>query len=119
MNRSILVPLAAVVMALSGCGNADSEYSEEDYSEEEYADETPTALDGERAGETYDEYDEQRDSYDGSMGTFGEDGCTVDCSGHEAGYDWAADNVITDADQCGGNSWSFIEGCQTYAEEQE
>jgi len=50
MNRSILVPLAAVVMALSGCGNADSEYSEEEYSEEEYADETPTALDGERAG---------------------------------------------------------------------
>jgi|GEM_PF-2287285 len=44
--------------------------------------------------------------------------CTQDCSGHEAGYEWAEDNGITDMDDCEGNSQSFIEGCQAYAEEQ-
>lgn len=43
--------------------------------------------------------------------------CTVDCSGHEAGYQWAEDHDITDPDDCGGNSESFIEGCRGYAEE--
>ena len=50
--------------------------------------------------------------------TFGGNPCTGDCSGHEAGYNWAEDNGINNPDDCGGNSDSFIEGCQTYAEEQ-
>jgi hypothetical protein len=45
--------------------------------------------------------------------------CTQDCSGHEAGYQWAEEHDIDDPDDCGGNSESFIEGCQAYAEEQE
>lgn len=45
--------------------------------------------------------------------------CTEDCSGHEAGYQWAEDNEITSPDDCGGNSNSFIEGCESYAEEHE
>ena len=43
--------------------------------------------------------------------------CVNDCSGHEAGYRWAEDNDINDPDDCGGNSNSFIEGCESYAEE--
>ena len=43
--------------------------------------------------------------------------CTVDCSGHEAGYEWAEEHDITDPSDCSGNSQSFIEGCQAYAEE--
>jgi len=43
-------------------------------------------------------------------------GCTDDCSGHEAGYPWADDNDVTDPDDCGGDSQSFIEGCQAHAE---
>jgi hypothetical protein len=43
--------------------------------------------------------------------------CTVDCSGHAAGYQWAETQGITDHDDCGGNSESFIEGCRTRAEE--
>ncbi|MHB0914905.1 MAG: hypothetical protein ACYC4M_04375 [Thermoleophilia bacterium] len=43
--------------------------------------------------------------------------CTEDCSGHEAGYEWAEEHGITDPDDCGGNSDSFIEGCEAYAEE--
>ena len=42
-------------------------------------------------------------------------GCTEDCSGHEAGFEWAKQNEITDG-WCGGNSESFIEGCQAYAD---
>lgn len=45
--------------------------------------------------------------------------CTVDCSGHAAGYEWAEENGIDAPDDCDGNSASFIEGCQAYAEEQQ
>jgi hypothetical protein len=44
--------------------------------------------------------------------------CTSDCSGHEAGYEWAERHGIDNPDDCGGNSNSFIEGCQSWAEEQ-
>ncbi|MFA6273547.1 MAG: hypothetical protein WC662_00095 [Candidatus Paceibacterota bacterium] len=40
--------------------------------------------------------------------------CKGDCSGHKAGYEWASDKNITDYNNCGGNSQSFIEGCQAY-----
>jgi hypothetical protein len=43
--------------------------------------------------------------------------CTVDCSGHEAGYEWARVNGVTSVDECTGNSASFIEGCTAYAVE--
>lgn len=42
--------------------------------------------------------------------------CTEDCAGHEAGYQWAEDKGIAHPDDCGGNSQSFIEGCEAYAE---
>ncbi|MGX7876992.1 hypothetical protein ACVDG5_033975 [Mesorhizobium sp. ORM6] len=45
--------------------------------------------------------------------------CTADCSGHQAGYDWAERNGISDANVCDGNSQSFDEGCQAYVEEQQ
>lgn len=45
--------------------------------------------------------------------------CTVDCSGHEAGYQWAEEKGIDDPDDCGGKSESFIEGCRAYTEEQQ
>lgn len=44
--------------------------------------------------------------------------CTDDCSGHRAGYEWAEEHNITDPDDCGGNSQSFIEGCKAYAGEE-
>jgi hypothetical protein len=49
--------------------------------------------------------------------SFGAYHCTQDCSGHEAGYDWAEENGIEDVSDCGGNSNSFIEGCEEYVEE--
>jgi hypothetical protein len=43
--------------------------------------------------------------------------CTDDCSGHEAGYQWAEDNGISDTSDCDQESQSFAEGCQAYVEE--
>ena len=57
--------------------------------------------------------------FDDSVLQFGSYSCTVDCSGHEAGYQWAEDNSISDVEDCDGNSESFIEGCRQYADEQE
>ena len=45
--------------------------------------------------------------------------CTSDCSGHEAGWQWAENQGIEDPDDCGGRSQSFIEGCIAYAEERQ
>lgn len=69
------------------------------------------------AGETYEEFDQRRDALGGLRGSFDGQGCTQDCGGHEAGYAWAEEKDITDPDQCGGKSWSFIEGCRAYAEQ--
>lgn len=47
--------------------------------------------------------------------------CTDDCSGHEAGYEWAEEHGITqdDVDGYSGNSDSFQEGMQSYVDENE
>jgi hypothetical protein len=51
--------------------------------------------------------------------TFGGFDCTVDCSGHSAGYKWAEKKGITDEDDCPyGNSQSFHEGCIAYTQDQ-
>ena len=50
--------------------------------------------------------------------TFGGYDCTEDCSGHKAGYDWAEDKQIEDADDCpSGHGGSFHDGCQAYTED--
>lgn len=72
---------------------------------------------------SYDNYEvdaySNEDSYaEGTFSNYSDYPCTDDCSGHEAGYDWASEQGITDPDDCDGNSDSFIEGCQSYAEEQ-
>jgi len=45
--------------------------------------------------------------------------CTVDCSGHEAGYYWAEENYIDDLSDCYNESHSFQEGCEIYVDEQQ
>jgi hypothetical protein len=45
--------------------------------------------------------------------------CTIDCSGHKAGYEWAERNSIDDEDDCDAaaersDSPSFGEGCKAY-----
>ena len=48
--------------------------------------------------------------------------CTSDCSGHEAGYNWAEEHGIDDESDCDtagdkSNSPSFAEGCRDYVQE--
>jgi hypothetical protein len=81
-----------VVVALSGCAASE---------------ETEAEVEAEAAD--YEQNDNQ-------IGTFMGYECTEDCSGHEAGYEWAEENEISDPDECGGNSESFEEGCRAYAE---
>lgn len=45
----------------------------------------------------------------------GSSDCTQDCSGHEAGYEWAEENDVCDPEFDGGNSESFAEGVREYA----
>lgn len=47
----------------------------------------------------------------------GTDDCTSDCSGHEAGWEWAAEKEICDPEYDNGNSESFNEGVRAWAEE--
>ena len=65
-----------------------------------------------------DNYYEGGEGYEEDLVTSDNWECTDDCGGHEAGYEWASDNGITDPDDCGGKSNSFIEGCEAYANEQ-
>lgn len=53
-------------------------------------------------------------SYTEARGT---DDCTSDCSGHEAGWEWAAEKEICDPEYDNGNSESFNEGVRAWAEE--
>ena len=108
-------PVAAALACclLASCSGASEEYNEDADESFELSDSSEV-----RAGETYEEFDARRDEIDGAKGSLSGYGCTVDCSGHDAGYQWAEENSITDPDDCGGKSWSFEEGCQAYASEQ-
>ena len=61
-----------------------------------------------------DELEDQ--TYEDVMGS---DECTEDCSGHNAGWEWAKKNEMLNPDDCSGDSESFIEGCKAYGEEVE
>jgi len=45
--------------------------------------------------------------------------CTGNCSGHQAGYDWAKRKNISNPLLCTGNSNSFNAGCEYYFQEKE
>jgi hypothetical protein len=50
--------------------------------------------------------------------TYGGFDCTIGCSGHAAGYKWAADHGVESEDDCPqGNSQSFHEDCIAYTED--
>ena len=60
---------------------------------------------------------EEEPNSDAEPLTFNGYECTDDCSGHEAGYQWAEDNDVCDEEFDGGNSESFNEGVRSYAED--
>lgn len=101
MKRTFVWMLAAV--ALSGCGERSSAYGSADYEYSERADREP--FDEDAAREAAEE-ELASEGYDYSYG------CADDCSGHEAGWQWRAENgYSTD-----GNSDSFAEGGYAFDE---
>jgi hypothetical protein len=103
---ALYVALATVLTACGGSSSADGD-----------------SVYGSRSsgiGEEFDEdaaYDRATDelSYE-TYSTIGAPyGCTDDCSGHDAGFEWAKNNGSTDG-SCYGDSQSFVEGCQAYGE---
>lgn len=89
--RSLVVLAFASVLATAACGPSQAEREDRAYDDAH----------DEIAGSTY------QDQH-------GSDGCSSDCSGHDAGYRWAQENGIEDPSQCTGNSQAFIEVCQAY-----
>ena len=86
---------------LTACGET---YSEEDVAYEEY----DSSYSGEEEPEPFDE-DAAREAAEEDLAAEGYDysyGCTDDCSGHEAGWQWRAENGYSTY----GNSQSFEEG---------
>jgi len=71
-------------------------------------------ISGTRGGQTYIEFDELRDRQ--SVDNFEGYPCLDLCEAHWAGWRWAENQNIQSPDGCGGNSWSFYEGCVAYTE---
>jgi hypothetical protein len=111
MRLTLQFSIAAGCLLVVGCGPG---YSGGDpYGGEGY---------GNAEGQTIDPEEIEYQARDNLTGytyqdNWGSSGCTYDCSGHDAGYEWADLNGISDPSECGGNSESFIEGCEAYAED--
>lgn len=45
--------------------------------------------------------------------------CGEDCSGYDAGWNWAAETGLSEPVDCAGNSAAFVEGCVAYTSENE
>jgi hypothetical protein len=111
LPRWSLLIFFCACFALVGCGPSpnDGAYDErEEVSEERAEFDEDSAMDeavADLSGETF------QDVGDTSR-------CTQDCSGHDAGWQWAQDNDVTDSSECSG-SGSFADGCEAYVEELE
>lgn len=118
----LLIETAALSSCGSGAASTSAEAAQTTASNEAAPagdlDSTEADTSGSKGGETYADFDARRDA-EPSPGSVGGYGCTEDCSGHDAGYQWASEHGVTDESECGGNSWSFEEGCAAYAKEQE
>jgi hypothetical protein len=98
VNKPALAFLVTATLGVNGCDHGSAYAYEEEDTEAAYE----TASD---------------DLSDQTFEDVGDTGlCTEDCGGHDAGFEWAKENDVTDASECGGNSLSFEEGCEAYAE---
>lgn len=107
--------LILAVFVLSGCSDSSSEITSETYNTKV---DTPITKIQKNEPIRRIPVIENSETDDYEPLTFKGNDCIDDCSGHEAGYNWAEEEGIIDPSDCGGNSRSFIEGCESYAEEQ-
>lgn len=102
----LIVAQVLAALVLSGCGSSDTAAAHSESQD---------------ASENFDEDAARADAASDLTGqTFQDVGdtsrCRQDCSGHDAGFQWAQDNDVTDASDCSG-SGSFADGCEAYVEE--
>jgi hypothetical protein len=99
--------------------NEKEDYEDDGYSWAEYNDISSFDECQDQFGTSYEEDECNRYVKENHTGynTFNGYDCTEDCSGHEAGYNWAEENDISDEYDCDGNSNSFNEGCTSYVED--
>lgn len=104
---AVFLAVFVIVPLLGACGSSSS--SSSDYVSSGIT--NHREFDEDEARERAED-DLSDETYTSSGATYG---CTDDCEGHEAGFRWARENGITDG-SCNGNSDSFNEGCQAYAD---
>ena len=109
-----LILAGLIVYGIYSCSSGTSSSSEyyDDYSSDpdEYGYESREPFDEDAAREEAEE-ELAGEGYDYSYG------CTIDCSGHEAGWEWRAENGYpTYGSYDYGNSESFAEGAMAYEE---
>lgn len=112
-NAAIIIGLILVfIFIISAFGDDNSSSKSSDYTTT-----TNYSTSDEADSDETESYDEEEET-DSSLGFNGYE-CTDDCSGHEAGYEWAEEHGITqyDVDNYSGNSNSFMEGMQSYVDE--
>lgn len=96
MRIVLALLLSAAALVLAGCGeSAEAQDARVD-----------AAADNAQASDV-DASEVEADGYSG---------CTDDCSGHEAGFEWARDNDLADESECSGDSNSFVEGCEQFVQ---
>ena len=115
--------LLALALIIAGCGGGGGRYDDYEYAADEATDAAAeAAYDAKQA--VFEEHGADSDGTSADASNVDaydiEDGrnyvCTQDCSGHEAGFEWAQENDVNDSSECGGNSQSFLEGCEAFAE---
>jgi len=119
------VLVAALLAPLTACGgsgggrHADCDYDyagqgdDSDARDEAAEEARRAAYEGHGAGSDGSSADlDEVDAYD--VEDSGDYVCTQDCSGHEARFAWAQERDFTDESVCGGDSQSFIEGCEAF-----
>lgn len=135
MVKFLSIGLISLALLSAGCNSPDTSTQVESYHSAQESSTEATFDDGyDQAADTdIDNFDDCQDEFgtgDAEDGcneyvkenysgyqTFNGYECTEDCSGHEAGYNWAEENGIEDEYDCDGNSGSFNEGCVSYVEE--
>ncbi|WP_172799848.1 hypothetical protein [Croceicoccus bisphenolivorans] len=123
------IPLL-LAMVLAACGSEASTSDYDEYSEDGYyadgdvEEDESASYDGSYSGGygSYADDEEEREEFDedearrvarDQLASEGYDmsyGCTIDCSGHEAGWQWGAENGYSTY----GNSQSFHEGTMAF-----
>jgi hypothetical protein len=104
--------IAVLALLVVGCSDARSSAWDQTSDDRDLIGERWVSPELRHGGWTYAAFDEERDRTGGD--DFHGFGCLGSCAGHEAGYAWAAEQSITQPEDCDGNSWSFVEGCAAW-----